>query len=261
MNEAENILEVRDLCVSADGRSLVSACSLTLREREIVAVIGPNGGGKSTLLRAIAGLIECKGSVKVRGRIAYIPQHVKVDRHAPLRVEEFLAARLTGRPIAFGIPKRVRSDVLALLAQSGMESFAKRSLGTLSGGELQRVLLAGALGVKPSLLLLDEPASGLDIAGIERMHLMLRTGVEELGAAALLISHDLGSLNRIADRVLGLQHTPQFLGPVREVLTPTALACMYGLHQSCDHDHGAGLSLSLRNPAHDTLAMPTPSQA
>lgn len=247
MPDSPTILRASNLSVQLDQRRILDACSFELARGEVLAVIGPNGAGKSTLLKAVAGLTPSTGEVSRPRGIAYIPQHVHVDPHSAMRVEEFLAARVQRRPVALGISRAVRTRIQDLLEAVEIGDKAKQSMHTLSGGERQRVMLASALAVSPDLLLLDEPASGLDPAGVQTMHRVLRARVKQEQLSAVLVSHDIGSLYHIADRVLGLNKSVEFCGAPKSVLTPQALACMFGLHQvGCEHDDGEHFTLPPR---------------
>src|SRR5690606_39163736 len=130
--------------------------SLTLGRGEFVALIGPNGAGKTTLLRAILGVIRYVGEIRVNGRIGYVPQRLQYDRTLPMTVLEFMALTLQRAPVMFGIRSSTKRRAIELLEYVGAAKLARYSLGGLSGGELQRVMLAGALHGEPELLLLDE---------------------------------------------------------------------------------------------------------
>jgi zinc transport system ATP-binding protein len=168
-------------------------------------LIGPNGAGKSTLFAAILGLVEFTGHIRFHwrgaGRIGYLPQSFVVDRTLPLTVGEFLALERRRRPVCFGIGGAQRRQNDELLERVGLPGFATRPLGKLSGGELQRVLLANAIDPAPELLLLDEPASGLDQAALEQFESVLRQLATTSATGVLMVSHDLAQVRRVADQV------------------------------------------------------------
>jgi len=191
-------------------RPVISDVSLTIREGRFDALIGPNGGGKTTLLRLIAGLLRpWRGVVRVfgsdpeqaRGLIGYVPQHVDLDPRFPMRVlDAVLLGRLHAAP-AIG-PWR-RRDVEAAreaLAEVGLSHLARRPLADLSGGERQRVLVARALAGSPRLLLLDEPTAHVDLAAGAQFHQLLERLRDRM--TILLVSHDVGVVSQLVDEVI-----------------------------------------------------------
>ena len=225
MNEHAAVLEVRGLSVVRDGRRLLSAVALDVAPGSLHCLVGPNGAGKSTLFHAVLGLIEFSGDIRLRwrgtGRIGYVPQRFAVDPTLPLTVGELLATARQRRPVCFGIGRSVRRHLEELLAEVGLDGFLDRPLGALSGGELQRVLLANAVDPAPELLLLDEPGSGLDAAAAARVEAILLHQVRTLGTAVLMVSHDFAQTRRIADRVTLLDREVRASGPAADVLRET----------------------------------------
>ncbi len=199
------IVEIVDLTVARDGRRLLSGVALAVRAGSVHLLVGPNGAGKSTLFGAVLGLVEFTGSIRFHwrgsGRIGYVPQSFNVDRTLPLTVGEFLALSRQRRPVCFGIGRAVRGRLENVLAQVGLSGFLTRSLGSLSGGELQRVLLANAIDPMPELLLLDEPASGLDEMAVKQFEEVVMALKQTESTSVLMVSHDLRQARRIADRV------------------------------------------------------------
>ena len=198
-------LEIRSLGVRRDGHLLVSDVSLDVMPATIHLLVGPNGAGKSTLLSTVLGLVEFTGTIRIHqrqsGRIGYVPQRFAVDRTMPLAVGDFLALPRQRRPVCLGVAPATRRRVEALLARVGLEGFASRQLGALSGGELQRLLFANAIDPVPELLLLDEPESGLDEIAVGRFEDLLLELRRASGMTVLMVSHDLDLARRIGDRV------------------------------------------------------------
>jgi len=154
-----------------------------------LALQGPNGSGKSTLLDALLGLVRYSGGLELRAAtLAVVPQRLEVSVAVPLTVEDFLALQRGRWPVALG-GAAARSHGRALLATAGLEALARRALGSLSGGELRRVLLLDALDRAPNLLLLDEPEVGLDAAGRAWLDAGLARALAR-GTTVLLVSHD-----------------------------------------------------------------------
>ena len=157
-------IEVDKLSVTMGSQVLLKDVSLHVHCGELTALIGANGAGKTTLLRALLGQIDYKGSIRHLSsdgrpaaalRTGYVPQQLEVDRSSPVTVMDFLAASLSRRAVYFGVSRRVRAAAMEALARTHCEKLADRALGALSGGELQRVLLALALTPQPDLLILD----------------------------------------------------------------------------------------------------------
>jgi zinc transport system ATP-binding protein len=219
----EPLLEIRDLGVRRGREVLLRGVSLTVRRGTIHVVVGPNGAGKSTLIAAILSQTDFTGTIEVHwqgaGRIGYLPQSFGVDRTLPVTVADFLALARQRRPVCFGIERGVRRRIGELLARVGLADLADRPLSVLSGGELRRVLLANAIDPLPELLLLDEPASGLDEMAVVQMEDILSSFQRESGLTVLMVSHDLDQVRRLADRVTVLNRAVQRDGPPAEVLT------------------------------------------
>lgn len=178
------------------GRSaLLRDVSLTLRPGEIVTIVGPNGGGKTTLLRAVIGDLKPSGGAVTRRpglRIGYVPQLLALDRTLPLT-----AARFVG--LAGGVD---RAAAAAALDRVGALAVAERQMADLSGGERQRALLARAIARRPELLILDEPTQGLDQNGAARFYALIDRIRREEGAAVLMVSHELHVVMAASDQVV-----------------------------------------------------------
>jgi zinc transport system ATP-binding protein len=217
------LLTVRGMGVRFGREILLDGVDLDVRRGSIHVVVGPNGAGKSTLLAGILGRTAFTGSIvahfKGTGRIGYLPQSFAVDRTLPVTVADFLALPRQRRPVCFGIERGTRQRISGLLARVGLSGLGERMLSVLSGGELKRVLLANAIDPTPELLLLDEPAAGLDEMAIGQMEEILLGLKREAALTVLMVSHDLGQVRRLADRVTLLNRTVERDGPPGEVLT------------------------------------------
>ncbi|VVM04755.1 Zinc import ATP-binding protein ZnuC [Methylacidimicrobium cyclopophantes] len=201
--------------------------SLEVFAREVVSLIGPNGAGKTTLLRCLAGILPLReGRVEraPRLRISYLPQRLALDRLLPVTVGEFLALRL-GRPLFR--PGWEKGEPVESLEELGVSGLLHRRLGELSGGELQRVLVAAALAKKPQLLLLDEPATGVDLLGAAAFDALLHRLRDRDGLGILLVSHDLHLVHHISDWIYFLNRKILAGGPPKEVLRADQLAAAY----------------------------------
>ena len=211
------LLELDKVTVEKNGKVLLEGISLEVQPGTIHLLLGPNGAGKSTLFSALLGLTDFTGTIRFhwRGseRIGYVPQRFAVDRTLPLTVAEFLALQRRRRPVCLGIGKGAQKQAEALLGRVALPGFGPRFLGALSGGELQRVLLANALDPLPELLLLDEPQSGLDetsARAFEQILVGLRTTT-----TVLMVSHDLAQARRIADRITVIDRSVRSSDAVR----------------------------------------------
>jgi len=183
---------------------------------ELTALIGPNGAGKSTLLKSILGEVahegklnyfDAKGAHTGNPVIGYVPQYLNFDLSTPTSVMDLFMSCLTNRPAWLCSSKKLRARVLENLRRVKAEYLIDRRLGALSGGELQRVLLALALEPVPDLLLLDEPVSGVDQNGLELFYEIVSELRESNDLAIILISHDLSLVAKHADRVVLLNKT------------------------------------------------------
>lgn len=199
--------------------------SFTLNCGELTALIGPNGAGKSTLLKSILGEVSHGGKLSyfdakgkhLRPIIGYVPQTLKFDTTSPTSVLDLFMACLTWQPTWLFPAKSVRERVLKNLRRVQVEHLIDRRLGALSGGELQRILLALALDPLPDLLLLDEPVSGVDVAGMEIFYELAAKLCAEEDMAILLISHDLETIKKFADKVILLNKKVLKIGTAEEV--------------------------------------------
>jgi zinc transport system ATP-binding protein len=230
-------LTLRNVTVRKGGTEVVSGVDADIRSGEVTALIGPNGAGKTTLLLAILGQVPYTGEIRFHRsrehgeaspRIGYVPQHLSFDRETPLTVLDFFALSAQRRPVFLGPSRKARRTARESLERTGMAHLLDHPLGKLSGGELQRVLFALALRDAPDILLLDEPVSGVDVAGGEQFCEFLSHVQRETRFSLLLVSHDLSVVTRHADRVICLDRRIVCQGATTEVLTAENLAAMYG---------------------------------
>ncbi|MBN9605612.1 MAG: metal ABC transporter ATP-binding protein [Actinomycetales bacterium] len=224
--------------LSFGTRTLWRGLDLDLQPGEFVAVLGPNGAGKTSLLRAVLGLqplsdgrIEIAGHPARRGDrgIGYVPQQRPLPPGTALRARDLVAFGVDGT--RFGLPwarRGTRARVDALLAEVGAERYAREPVGSLSGGEQQRLRIAQALAGDPALLLCDEPLLSLDLAQQARVAELLQTARTERGAAVLFVTHDVNPVLDQVDRVLYLADGRHRLGAPEEVLRGDVLSELYG---------------------------------
>jgi zinc transport system ATP-binding protein len=217
-------LEVCRLAVSFGRLTIIEDLSFTVDEGESLAIIGPTGAGKTVLFRALIGAVPHEGQVHWApgARIGYVPQKLDVERDLPLTGHDFLVAKArVGR--ASNAEIRGAVELVNLT-----DDVVSAPIGSLSGGQFQRLLLAVALLGRPTVLLFDEPTAGIDEPGEERLYERIDRLKREGHLTLLLISHELSLVYRYATRVLCLGRRRSYIGPPTELLTPQRLEELYG---------------------------------
>lgn len=221
-------IELDGVGVTAGGEALLADVGFHIHCGQLTALVGPNGAGKTTLIKALLGLtphtgvirhVDAQGHDFPAPRIGYVPQQLPFDREMPLTVMDLMAGVLSRRPVWTGVSKKTRAAIERALRETEAEGLLEKRLGTLSGGELQRVLLAMALTPLPDLLVLDEPVSGVDQNGLS---LFLQTvsslrRTHHLGI--LMVSHDWNLVRQYADYVVLLKQTVLCAGTPTEVFS------------------------------------------
>lgn len=242
-------VEVSGVHVSFDGQKVLRGVNLQIPRGQLVALIGPNGSGKTTLLRALVGLQKIDaGKIRLFGKedfrhglthVGYVPQRLSLDRSFILSVREFLALRLKQTHHWFWHSKKDTDQrIHAALADIGVETLFDRPLAALSGGQLQRVLIAFSLLQKPDLLLLDEPTAGVDTPGELTFYDLIATVQQRFKLTVVLVSHDLSMVYRHATRVYALNGVICCEGTPEEVMNAESLKQAYGIHVSpYSHEH------------------------
>ena len=236
-----NLLSVQGLNVNFNSHKIVDNVSFDVIRDSTLAIIGPNGAGKTVLFRAILGLIPYKGKVTWApdAKIGYVPQKLFVAKDFPLTVSEFLHFKEKDHKIIHEILNSVGfKDVAASHIHNDVKVL-KTKLGALSGGELQRVLIAYALLGKPNVLLFDEPTSGVDVSAEETIYSLIDKLKAEKDLTIIFISHELQVVYKYADSVLCLNKEKICFGPPREVVDKESLTKLYGedvsLYQHHEH--------------------------
>jgi len=229
------IVSARDLVVERGGRAVLHRLNCDVPRGKVSALIGLNGSGKSTFLRTLVGEFPFRGELRFAcgedhsrprpDHVGYVPQRLNVDSSLPITVRDLLGLALQRRPLFFGTSRAALRRVLPLLEQVGVADRLDVPVDGLSGGQLQRVLLALALEPKPELLLLDEPASGIDFKDQESFYDLLAELNHRTGVTILVVSHDLPVLGRFAQHVFCLRDGAiASQGPPADVLTSENLA-------------------------------------
>jgi zinc transport system ATP-binding protein len=214
--------------------TILDQVSFQVRPGHVHALVGPNGGGKSSLIKTLLGQMPHQGRLSLEwpdapGIIGYVPQALEFDRGLPMTVDDFMAAMCQRRPAFLGLSRHFAGAIGEALERVGMQDKRKRRMGALSGGERQRVLLAQGLIPPPQLLVLDEPMSALDEAGIQVFERLLLDW-RRAGITVLWIEHDLEAVKRLADRVTGLNRRILFDASPAEALTPDRLLTLFSTH-------------------------------
>jgi zinc transport system ATP-binding protein len=235
------VLETRDVHLSFGATPVLRGVSIAIPRGEIVALIGPNGSGKTTLLRCLLGLQKIdRGEIRLFGendvrnalpRIGYVPQKLVLDRSFLLSVREFLALRRPDTQHWFW-KRRASVDTAlgSILAELGIGDLLERPVAKLSGGQLQRVLIAFSLLREPELLLLDEPTAGVDTPGEQSFYELITQVHQRHHLTVILVSHDLSMVYRYASWVYALNGTICCEGTPEDVINAESLRHAYGLH-------------------------------
>ncbi len=239
-----SLVNITGLAVQLGNKQVLQGVDFSLEKGEIVTIVGPNGSGKSTFLRAIIGAVRpVEGQVRLKAglRIGYIPQKLSIDPTLPIHVRRFLS-----------LPQRVSDHAAAeALAQVGATGLEKVQMADLSGGQLQRVLLARALLNAPELLLLDEATQGLDQPGSANFYRLIEDVRTRLGCAVLMVSHELHVVMSASDRVVCLNGHICCQGRPEQVASAPEYRALFGrgthgalalyrhehAHDGCEHDH------------------------
>jgi zinc transport system ATP-binding protein len=228
------VIELRDVSFGYDGLVILDSVNLAVEQGEFLGVVGPNGGGKTTLLRLVLGLLDpIEGTVRVlggppaqaRSAIGYVPQFATFRRDFPISVEQtVLLGRLGLAPTFGGYSKADRAAAHQAMVETEVLELRRRPLSTLSGGELQRVLIARALATQPKLLLLDEPTANIDL----RVEKDIFDLLKEINTRAtiVVVSHDIGFISRYVTRVACLNRT--LICHTTSEITGEVIAELYG---------------------------------
>ena len=191
------IIEIRNLSAGYDNRTVLHDVNLTVYERDFLGIIGPNGGGKTTLIRCILGLLKpFSGTITYHPAqlsLGYLPQYTRIDRKFPITVEEVILSGLgSKKPLTARFTRADHDKARAVIARMGLEGMEKRPIGALSGGQLQRTLLGRAIISDPQVVILDEPSTYIDKRFEARLYELLAEINQE--CAIILVSHDIGTV-------------------------------------------------------------------
>ncbi len=236
MNQ-ESILKVENLSVTIDREEILKDISFTVMPGDVVALIGPNGAGKTVLLKSLLGLLPYRGGVhwSPEAKIGYVPQRYNIGKSVPFTVREFFL--LHERSFLFSGGKADGKIIESLALVDMPPKTLGERLGHLSGGELQRVLIAWALYQRPNIILFDEPTAGIDVSGEQTIYNLLHSLQDRFGITIILVSHELNVVFRYATQVLCLNKSLICSGEPQAVLTPEQLQKLYGEPTHYHHLH------------------------
>src|SRR6185369_924216 len=223
-------IEFADVGLALGNTTILEGVNFTVRAGTIHCIVGANGGGKTSLVRSMVGQMPHTGRISIQwqqGRvIGYVPQTLDFDKSLPITVSDFMAMTCQRRPVFLGVARSRRKMIDDALERMGLSGKLESKLGSLSGGERQRVLFAQALIPEPSLLVLDEPTTGLDLSGKE----LLERAVKEFaagGGTVVWINHDIVQVGELADALTYINRTVLLNGPPREVLATGMAAQLF----------------------------------
>lgn len=244
-----DLVRIENLGVELGGTRILWGVTAGITRGRITALIGRNGSGKTTVLRALLKEIPYSGRVTFHcghdhthptpEHVGYVPQKLRFDANLPLTVRDLLALALQRRPLFLGISRRLEQKMIGMLALVGSpQMLLDTPVDKISGGELQRVLLALAMHPDPELLLLDEPAAGIDFQDQEKFSDLIARLNKERGVTILLVSHDLSVVSKHAHHVLCLQDGQiQCQGAPHDILNADVLRQTFGSDISVYHHH------------------------
>lgn len=209
MTQSKKIITLRNVSVSYDAHTALEEVNLDIYEDDFIGIIGPNGGGKSSLVKAIMGEVKYRGEIVIddmlrRGnhyKIGYMPQVSQFDMRFPISIEEVVLSGLQTEKGFFGrYTTKDRERVAELLKKMGIEELAKRPIGEVSGGQMQRALLCRAIITEPKLLILDEPTNFVDNSFEQEFYTMVAELSKQM--AVIIVSHDLGTITSIVKSIV-----------------------------------------------------------
>lgn len=251
VNHSENLIEINHVSYAYDKEFVLKDISFAVHRGDYLGIVGPNGGGKTTLLKIILGLLtptegqvqlfgEPSNQFKQRSKLGYVPQNaIAIERNFPATVQEVVAM---GRYAHVGMLHRLQpadqTIITHALEQVGMESYGKRLIGDLSGGQQQRVVMARALAAQPEILILDEPTVGVDINHQEQFYELLRQLNTELNLTLVLVTHDLDIVAKETTELACINQTVTYHGSPEEFMDSAQVESIYGpTMQRVRHHH------------------------
>jgi zinc transport system ATP-binding protein len=234
-------IEINNLIIKLNGREVLKEINLSLNEGQFIGVVGPNGGGKTTLLRAILGLIKpTSGEIRIFGKppdevlktgstFGYLPQILNVKPDFPVRVIDVVMMGRYGKVGILRWPgEKDRKKAIEYLSMMGVEELRNAPFGQLSGGQQQRASIARALAGEPKILVLDEPNTGIDVIGQGDFYHLLKGLQKRFSITILMASHDIGTITAYVDEIACLNYTFHYQGNPLGALNESVLTELYG---------------------------------
>lgn len=229
--------KINNISVNISGQEILKNVSIHVHCGQLTVIIGRNGAGKSTLLKAILGEVEHTGNIVFTDmkdnktkkiKIGFVPQKINVERHMPTTVYDLFASCISDIPVFLRKDKKLYKEIKEQLGLFGAEELIDKSIGELSGGELQRVLLAMATKPIPNLLILDEPVSGIDENGTREFYKILQDLKSKYDMSIILVSHDFELTKQYADKVILLDKEVIKEGTPEQVFESLEFKCRFG---------------------------------
>ena len=229
--------KINNISVNKGGQEILKNVSIHVHCGQLTVIIGRNGAGKSTLLKAILGEVEHTGNIVFTDmkdnktkkiKIGFVPQKINVERHMPTTVYDLFASCISDIPVFLRKDKKLYKEIKEQLGLFGAEELIDKSIGELSGGELQRVLLAMATKPIPNLLILDEPVSGIDENGTREFYKILQDLKSKYDMSIILVSHDFELTKQYADKVILLDKEVIKEGTPEQVFNSLEFKCRFG---------------------------------
>ena len=224
------LIEIKNLTLTLSNTKILKNINLTVEPGKIHCLVGPNGGGKTSLLRSILGQVPYEGEIYISYDktkiIGYVPQYLDFEKSLPITVENFLSIVYQQKPCFLGVSGKYRKTIDDLLKRIGMYEKKKRLVGNLSGGEKQRLLLAQAIYPEPDLLILDEPFTGIDKLGEDYFKSVIKD-LKNKGVTILWIHHNLKQVIEMADTVTCIKKEIQFSGEPKKVLDEETILTVF----------------------------------
>lgn len=229
--------KINNISVNIGGQEILKNVSIHVHCGQLTVIIGRNGAGKSTLLKAILGEVEHTGNIVFTDmkdnktkkiKIGFVPQKINVERHMPTTVYDLFASCISDIPVFLRKDKKLYKGIKEQLVLFGAEELIDKSIGELSGGELQRVLLAMATKPIPNLLILDEPVSGIDENGTREFYKILQDLKSKYDMSIILVSHDFELTKQYADKVILLDKEVIKEGTPEQVFESLEFKCRFG---------------------------------